>query len=243
MTEPILADEHEETDNNPELSTLALLKSERNRWFVFCVGLAVALTFSVCLLFVAFVQAQATKEILYVKLRPDGSWSVVDYKPQDEQLYFKTTVDSLLERFAVVRYGINPETIRTDWGEASVFMSEPLQANFLDKNGFNALEKIKKVSKGNTTVKIEVRNTEHYDNIQWEFSENNSVDAIKSNIYMKRTITVNGIERKPENLVLTLSWHLIDKDELTKKDRDVIRLNPIGIEVLKYDLKKERSSE
>ncbi|WP_257214482.1 VirB8/TrbF family protein [Vibrio coralliilyticus] len=239
----MVVDETETEELEPVKSENANLKAERNRWFVFCLSLVVALVLAVVLLFFAFLKAQTTKEILYVKLMPNGSWSVIDYKPQDKQLYFKTTVDSLLEQFVETRYGINPEKIESDWGEASVFMSPKLKEQFIDKRGFDALGKIKRIKKLKNTAVISDVDIDHYDNIDWTLSDDSTVESVKSNIYFSRQVTVGGKERPVERLVLSVSWRLLPKKEITEQTKEVIRLNPIGVEVLDYKLKKERTSD
>lgn len=240
MEDSVITDEQKDVTVPQENSDNAKLRAERNRWFFFCVVLAFAVILGYVLIFVAFVKAQATKEILYVKLERNGGWTVEPYKPQDEQLFFKTTIDSGLQKFAISRYKIVPETIDSDWGEASVFMSEDLKKDFLDPRGFNALEKKEALKKGNLRVEIKIRNVDHFDNVDWSFSSGDSVKAIKSNVYFTRTVSSNGKKGDPEALVLTVLWHLKPKTDITKQSNEIIQINPIGIEVVRYELNKER---
>lgn len=240
MNETVVIENVSETKIPDENKDNARLRTERNRWFFFCISLVVALIIGYVLLFMAFIQAQATKEILYVKLEPNGHWTTVEYKPQDSQLYFKTTIDTALQNFAISRYKVAPETIDTDWGEASVFMSEKLQSEFLDPRGFDAIGKKAVLQKGGLRVEIKIRNVDHFDNVDWSFSPESTVSAVKSNIYLTRTITKGGKKEDPEAVVLTVQWHLKPKTELTKQTTEIIRLNPIGLEILSYELNKER---
>ncbi|CCN39725.1 conserved hypothetical protein [Vibrio nigripulchritudo FTn2] len=221
----------------PVVDERARLRVERNRWFFVCLSLSVGVAVAVCASWWAF--SQNHKEVIFVKLTPNGGWSVVSYEPQDEQLYFKTTVDSLLERFAISRYGIKPETITDDWGEAGLFMSAELQGQFSDPRGFNGAQKIKQIQKSKNSAKVVVRDIEHYDAVTWS-DEGNAERVIRSNIYLTRTFTIGGQEKEPEPLVLNVQWKLIDKKTLAKQSMIYLRLNPLGLEVVSYRLTKEK---
>ncbi|EGZ6886393.1 conjugal transfer protein [Vibrio cholerae] len=240
MQESVITDEVKNVNIPQGNSDNAKLRAERNRWFFFCISLVVAVIIGYVLLFFAFVQAQATKEILYVKLERNGGWTVEQYKPQDEQLYFKTTIDSALQSFAISRYKVAPETIDTDWGEASVFMSESLKQEFLDPRRFNALAKKEELKKSKLRVEVKVRNIDHFDNVDWSFSPESKIKVVKSNVYFTRTVTNNGKKDEPEALVLTVQWHLKPKKEVTKQSNEIIQINPVGVEIVSYELNKER---
>ncbi|SON51505.1 VirB8/TrbF family protein [Vibrio tapetis] len=237
MDEPIVIEEshREKRDEKPPL------RAERNRWFVMSLSLSGVIVILLLFLFYAFGQAQHTKEVVYVKLEPNGSWSVLSYSPNDSQLFYKTTIDSMLQRFAIARYGITPETISSDWGEAQNFMAEKLATDFVSLRGFNAIEKIEAIKKSKNSADIVIeRGIEHYDSIDWQMADELSREAIRSNLYLTRTLTVNGKERDPEKLVLNVQWRLKEKKELANKSIDELRLNPIGLEILTYKLSKER---
>ncbi len=83
MDEPIVIEEshREKRDEKPPL------RAERNRWFVMSLSLSGVIVILLLFLFYAFGQAQHTKEVVYVKLEPNGSWSVLSYSPNDSQLF------------------------------------------------------------------------------------------------------------------------------------------------------------
>jgi hypothetical protein len=147
-----------------------------------------------------------------------------------------------LQRFAIARFGVNPPTIKTDWGEASVFMSPTLAADFIDPQGFDALSKMKALEKSGNQAVIDIeRGVEHYDEVMWSRSEQDQSVSIRSNVYLTRTLIKGGRKLAPEKLVLSVLWQLKDKAELAKDDLDALRLNPIGLTVLSYQLNKERT--
>ncbi|MGR5488127.1 VirB8/TrbF family protein [Vibrio alfacsensis] len=237
MQEPVILEDSkpERRDEKP------LLRTERNRWFFAVLSFSVVFLVFAFLLFYAFEKAQNNKEVVFVKLEPNGAWSVVDYLPQDEQLYFKTTIDALLQRFAKARYGLNPETIETDWGEASVFMSKALADSFVSPRGFDALGKIDAIRKLGNKADIDTsRGVEHYDDVNWKQGDAESV-VVRSNIYLTRTLIKQGRKQAAEKLVLNVQWQLKDKTLLASDSMDVLRINPLGLTILSYQLNKERS--
>ncbi|MCG6364630.1 conjugal transfer protein, partial [Vibrio fluvialis] len=66
------------------------------------------------------------------------------------------------------------------------------------------------------------------------------IKVVKSNVYFTRTVTNNGKKDEPEALVLTVQWHLKPKKEVTKQSNEIIQINPVGVEIVSYELNKER---
>ncbi|MFA0464475.1 conjugal transfer protein, partial [Vibrio sp. 10N.261.45.F1] len=71
--------------------------------------------------------------------------------------------------------------------------------------------------------------------------ESSSQTVIRSNVYLTRTVVKGGRKQPPEKLVLNLQWTLSSKKELVKQSMESLRLNPIGLTILSYQLNKERS--
>ncbi|PXF32090.1 hypothetical protein WH50_06425 [Pokkaliibacter plantistimulans] len=190
-------------------------------------------------------------ELLYIKMYPDGTSQVGTFEPQDRQLYFTTTVDAAFEKFIVGRYGVLPETIKRDYSEAAVFMSEAEYQRFITpeaKGGFGAVERVTDISsKINTTPRVEIkwRYSDHYDSIPSSF-ESGDGRIIKSNIYFTRiNENAQGIPLPDgtEQLVLRAKWRFLSKDELKEKAPDWLRINPAGIEIVDYDIVSETNSD
>jgi hypothetical protein len=228
-TEPV----EEENIVNPH----ALLRSERNRLYILCVVLALSVSLALAFCFFAFQKAQNNKELIYVKLAPNGAWSVVDYQPDDSQLYFKTTIDALLTRFAISRYGLTPATIADDWAEAKVLMAPAMAAHFVSPNGFNAIEKAASLAKSRDRVTLHIRNIEHYDQVTATDLSGQTHTQIRSNVYFSRE---RAGSQTTESLVLSLQWQLMDKVSLSEQSMSFLRLNPIGIQITDAKLNIER---
>ncbi|MEL7385822.1 MAG: conjugal transfer protein, partial [Pseudomonadota bacterium] len=95
----IVVEGNEEEYHNPTPSLIAQLRAERNRWFLVALASISIIALLVLFSWYAFAKAELNQEIVYVKLEPNGAWSVIDYEPEDSQLYFKTTIDASLERY------------------------------------------------------------------------------------------------------------------------------------------------
>ncbi|MFA1563021.1 hypothetical protein [Aliivibrio fischeri] len=224
------------------LNQKAALRAERNRWFAITLSLVFVIFLSLAFSWFAFLKANNNKEIVYVKLAPNGSWSVTDYQPQDAQLYFKTTIDSLLSKYAALRYQINPTTIGIDWSDATYLMGDELHSEFLSKGkgGFNAAQKAAKWAKSRDSVTIKIRNIEHYDQITATDINGLESEIVRSNLYFTRTKKTMGKVSPPEHLVLSLQWQLMDKHTLAEQNMDFLRINPIGIQIFSQQLNIEQ---
>ncbi|MFA0196798.1 conjugal transfer protein, partial [Vibrio artabrorum] len=108
--------------------------------------------------------------------------------------------------------------------------------------GFDAMSKMKALKKSGNQAVIDIeRGVEHYDEVTWSRSEQDQSVSIRSNVYLTRTLIKGGRHLPPEKLVLSVLWQLKDKAALAKEDLDTLRLNPIGLTILSYQLNKERT--
>ena len=214
----------------------ALLRAERNRWFLLALALAIGIAIAVSFAWSYANLANNNKEIVYVKLYPNGTWETVDYQAQDAQLYFKTTVDSLLADYIRHRYGLNPNTVTRDYGEASLLMDSELQREFLSEDGFHAAQKAADaVATPLQRTTIEWQFNDHYDQIEG-MANGLSTDIIRTNIYFTRTVKTSQDRGEPESLMLRIQWRLLPKSELEKQSREFLKVNPIGLQILTQHL-------
>lgn len=225
---------HNEQSEDPTM--YALLKGERNRWFIIALTLVIGIIISVSFAWRYANLANNNKELLYVKLYPNGTWEVVEYQAQDAQLYFKTTVDSLLASYAINRFGENPMTVTRDYGEASLLMDTALQNEFLSQEGFYAAQKAADVQANPLRqVNIDWKFNDHYDQIEG-MANGLSTDIIRTNIYFTRTTNTAQNKGEPENLMLRIQWRLLTKAELKEQSKEFLKVNPIGLKIISQNL-------
>lgn len=135
-------------------------------------------------------KAANNQELVYVKIYPDGTWDVGKYEPQDEQLFFKSTINSLLDNYLTSRFGVQPETVSRDYGEAATFMAPPLYQEFVGSQDgdFNAVQKAADIQADTNRaqrVNIEWKFADHYDQVSAVFGAEKGT-VIRSNIYFKK---------------------------------------------------------
>lgn len=237
MIETVTSDDTPPHEIPPVITELGQTKAERNRLFLILMGFIVVVIIALCFSWYAFEKAQNNKEIMFIKMFPNGTWENINYKSQDEQLYFKTTVDSLLAKYTEKRYGVIPMTIASDYGEAQVFMDDNLRQQFLSKSGFDAIGKAQQYSQSKNQIKVIWRLNNHYDQITGQINGINT-RVFKTNVYFTIDKVISG-QSKETKMMLTLSWRLLAKQELEKQDKDYLRVNPIGLTVISQKLTLE----
>lgn len=220
----------------------ARLRMVNNRYFVIIVLLLLGHLFQGWISARAFNKAQTNTQLLYVKMYPDGTWHVDDVKPGDEQIYFRSTIDAIFEKYVTNRYGQLPETIKRDYAEAIVIMSDAMAAEFTSggEKGFNAVQRAVDISADKNADRIDVKwgFADHYDRIPAMFKKKPG-EVIKSNIYFQTVQkAANGMLRKNgvHKQILRVEWRLLPVEELQNKKPDWLRVNPIGLEIIKADL-------
>lgn len=237
MIEPILSSDTSPDAIPPVIIELGQTKAERNRLFVILVGLIIVLIIALSFCWYSFDKAQTNKEIMYVKMFPNGTWENVEYHAQDKQLFFKTTVDSLITQYTEKRFGVIPMTVASDYGEAQVFMDNDLHSEFIAKNGFDAVDKAH-----------EFANSHNYTKIKWRFNNHTSqttgvfngieTQVMRTDVYFTKEQHISG-QVKKSRMMLSISWRLLPKTELEKQDKDFLRVNPIGLKIITQKLTLE----
>ncbi|EPT9381307.1 TPA: hypothetical protein SMQ11_003823 [Proteus mirabilis] len=210
------------------------IKKDRNVFFfvaIFLVALVIYQSISINSL---VEQTKKTKEVIFVKVEPNGTYSVKDFLPEDEQVISTALVNSLLDRYTRKRFGQHKETIEQDYGEASTFMSQSLAGSFIDEKGFNARKKIKDVLSNPDAqiIDIEVVDFDHYDVIDGVF-DSQKKPVIRSTLVFNRIIKdKNGVFVKKEAVRLKVQWSLLPKSVLGQQSLAWLNVNPVGIVII-----------
>lgn len=223
------------------------LATERNRWFV--IALIMAL---ISLISVIFAIREGSKvqevRVVWVKMYPDGTWNTEFYDKNREKEFFQSTIDYLIRQWVVRRFSEIPVSIKNDYGFVYQFMSPIVQKEFLDKEGFDAAKKASDVSTSTscTVKKIKVRNISHYDSDKTKFGKYPGT-LYRSNIFITcLSFNPDGTKTGEEKFIVPLQWRIKSKDELRAdgmfkesltKDSSVGHLqNPIGLEIIDYSI-------
>ncbi|MGP4944090.1 hypothetical protein [Pseudoalteromonas nigrifaciens] len=216
--------------------SIAKSTTEKNKWFA--IALAQTLVFIVMLFVLNNTADKASKppQMGWVLLYPDGSWRVEFNAPSSVQEYFQTTIDSLLTKYVEYRYQQIPQTIRDDYGRATLFQAAEVKENFTSSKGFNAVEKagVISTSRSPETKRVEVVFFDHQDSVKGIFNGGKSNGRIvRTTVYVDETITdVNGVAiGKPVRKIINLSWTLKNPDQLKNKEQKFFSVNPLGLEI------------
>lgn len=210
---------------------------EKNKWFV-VVLLLVAMLVGLFFMYVgAKTESNKLSETRYVLIYPDGSWKIEFNPPSNTQQFFKTTIDKLLSDYITYRFAITPQTVRSDYGKATQFLSPQQREWFVSPDGFNAIELAGTITNSNNshTTKVNVLFFDHQDSVKGIFDGGkNSRRIIRTNIYTEEvTIDKYGTTiNKPVRKIINLTWTLASKDQLAKKDQKFFLVNPLGLTIL-----------
>ena len=243
MTAMLDEKELKKVDRDSEIpKSNAALRADRNRWYLVVIAMLCYCVYLQYQNHENFKLAQTNKELLYIKLDPTGNSEVTEFNPQDEQLYFKATIDQALERFLVARYSVNRETVRAEYGVAGVFMSEPMYADFISSQpgGYDAAQKATDIENNKNADRVDITwgFVDHYDAIPAVFDKKKS-EVIRSNVYFTETtrsasgiVKQNGVKKK----ILRVQWRLLPKKELATRTAKWLRVNPVGVEIIHQDV-------
>lgn len=89
--------------------------------------------------------SKRTHEVVWVKMYPDGTTAIDEFKPEDEQPVYVRTVNSGLSKYVESRFQVHAETIKRDYAEAGVFLGETLFNQFTEKQGLTLRIKLQKL--------------------------------------------------------------------------------------------------
>ncbi|WP_313480005.1 hypothetical protein [Stutzerimonas kunmingensis] len=182
-------------------------------------------------------------QIEYVKLYPNGTSERGKYQKRDVAEFLPNTIDALIKNYIVKRYGVFPATIKQDYGEVGMFISDNLYKNFIAKEeegGFDAINKAAALSvkpEQREIVRVENIWINHYDEVRGVVG-GKQTDIVRSNVYYEKVkVSPSGEEVKGSRVakVVPLQWHLIPLKQLEKlaaENPTILDHNPIGLEII-----------
>jgi hypothetical protein len=177
--------------------------------------------------------------VSYVKLSPDGTYSV-DYEKEGEQItFFRTTIESKLSEFVEKRFSKQRDTITTDYGFASLMMGPALTTEFMDQYQAPSVAAKHKACKECPQVDVKVREIQALDDDLKPGSTNDKqyttlVFALEKQL--NKDYGVVGCK----NLIITLLWQFRPMKDIVSRKQE-LRYNPLGQEILKADVREDPS--
>lgn len=219
------------------------LAVDRNHWFWAFMVMGLFALYCLYSANVANERFANNVQVAFVKMYPNGTWDINFYDSEKAQDYFPTTVDALITQFVERRYSKQSHSISGDYGFSSLFMSKDLLRTFLDPEQFNAPQvAANQVDCDGTCkqVKIKVRTINHYDSEMTRFGPLEGA-LYRTNVFVTQTIKrADGSVHSEINKIVPLQWRIRSKQEISA-DRDALIANPIGLEIIHYDLLEDGS--
>jgi hypothetical protein len=215
----------------------ARLSVANNRMFIVVVVMGLVTLFAVYAQHAASVRADNTIKTAWVKMYPDGTWDVEFNDEKRQPDFFQSTIDYILRNWSKRRYSKIPSSVNSDYGFCYTFLSPALQNDFVSPDGFNAPAAAAKISECNNcpVTKIKVRNIDHYDSDKTKFGKFDGT-LYRTNVFATReTRAADGTLNGTENIIIPIQWRIKSKEEI-QAEKDLLKTNPIGLEIIEYDL-------
>jgi hypothetical protein len=231
-------DQHKKLMAGREKTELSRALADRNRWFFVSLVLALGILLTGNGWRIAEQRFADNVRVEWVKLDPSGGYTVEFSDSQQPQEYFQATIDAKLFEFVERRYSKRGETISDDYGFAYIMMSPQLQNEFLNEYGAAKVASEHEGCGQCDEIDNKARVVDHID----EITKGPSMDkktSYHSILYATETNrNKNGTLVSTKNVIVNLLWRLKTKAEISA-DKDNLRYNPVGIEILRYSKKDD----
>lgn len=223
---------------------------ERNYWMVACLlalGLAII---SVAGYISANNKMQNNKELIYVRIKDNGTWDIDFAEATRATEFLPATVDSIIHQWVTRRFQEIPHTVRYDYGFVQLFMAPQLANAFVDPAQGNAVKNaadIQKRDKGGEKH-IEIRTIDHASGEKTNFGKIPG-QLYRSTVFIREVIKDERgtIQGTPKLKIVPVQWRLMSKKEIdaaVNRDGGVqwLRHDPIGLQIIDYQYLDDPSS-
>jgi hypothetical protein len=223
---------------------------DRNRWMLFAFGLLVLCMLLFFMYNKTAADARNNTQLMYIKMYPDGTWDMDFFDSKRAVEFLPATVDSLLTNWVQRRFREDPTTVSKDYGFARWFMDPKTSAAFMDPAQGDALRKATQIADcRNCPLKeIEIRTISHFDSDTGTFGQIPGA-FYRTNVFIREKMLNDvGNLMSTKRKIVKVQWRLMSKQEIsaivaTKDGMDWVRANPIGLQILGYELLVDPSDE
>jgi hypothetical protein len=225
------------------IDAMARLLAESLRSFYIILLLGLICLFSIMFAWKESNRADNNIKVAWVKMQPNGTWDVEFHDESRQPEFFPATIDYILTQWVERRFSEVSVSVKADYGFVYTFMSPKLRSDFTAANGFNAAVKAAEIADCATCreIRAKVRNLDHYDSDKTNFGKQDGT-LYRSNIFIsKASHNADGSPMaEPEKMIVSIQWRIKAKDEI-QADKEILKQNPIGLEILSYELLNDRS--
>jgi hypothetical protein len=223
---------------------------DRNRWMMFAFGLLILCVLLFVMYNKAAADARRNTQLMYIKMYPDGTWDMDFFDSKRAVEFLPATIDSILTNWVKRLLQENPATVSADYGLAQLFMSDKAAAAFVDPKQGNAVAKAAKILNCETcpTKEIEIRNISHFDSEAIKIGAGTGA-MYRTNVFIReKNLADLGTLTSTHRKILKVQWRLMSKREIqsivtSAGGMDWVRANPIGLQILNYELLSDPSDE
>lgn len=228
-----------------QIGLVAKLTSDNIRYFWIILMLGLISCISILSAWSSSKRADHNIKVAWVKMYPNGTWDVEFHDESRGPEFFQSTIDYILRNWTIRRFSEIPASIKSDYGYAYVFMSPKLRNRFMSKGegGFNAADKAAQIADSTAyrEVRIQYRNMDHYDSDKTTFGKYQGT-LYRTHVFINKiTHNTDGSPLPdPQKMIVSIQWRILSKEEI-QADKEIIEQNPIGLEIVEYDLLQDLS--
>mgnify|MGYP006909077044 CR=1 FL=1 len=223
----------------------AKLATDRNWWALLSAAL-------LAVVFFLLVDNKSLREeltykydVAWVKMYKNGTWDIEFNDSDRAREALPATIDAILAKWVESRFSEKKHSIRFDYGEANLFLSEELSSYFVSNQGFNAPQVAADVSTCAVCPDIQYRAgvIDHFDSGETTFNSQPGT-LYRSTVFAERAVkwptTVADKKDSTEERKIRIDWRLMSPEEIKlrvnqKGGEEWLRVNPIGLEIIDYD--------
>lgn len=224
--------------------SLARAIGDRNRWFLMCCLLAVGTIWCANGWRVAENRYADNVQVSYVKLDPSGGYTVEFYNENRDVEFFQATVDAKIWEWVERRYSKLKESIRFDYGFVYVFMSPELQQEFMNEYKADEVAAELQTCPQCDQIIVKPRVIQHLGDFKYVSARTKKDQRIYNTTVYATQKTKNhsgSLIGTPENVIVTLTWRIKTLSQI-QSERKNLNQNPVGIEIIRYDLKTDTNT-
>jgi hypothetical protein len=222
------------------ISLVAVERASSLRLMVSLLAVAFLAAFAMFGWFRAEARFANEARLTFVKLAPNGTWTL-DQDMGENVMYYDATLRTVLYDWIHRRYSKRSATILSDWGIANAMYSPALQQWFGQE--FKAIEVAAEQAQCANCPQIEmdVRAHQHIDPLPTDPGLKDS-DPVRTLLYAtEREVPAGSLKATREDRKLfRVTWRLLAKQKIQARP-DLLRYNPIGVEIIEVEVTDDPS--
>ena len=216
------------------LPVLSIERAHSARLFLVCVVMALVTAFAVAGWWRATERWASESRITYVKLSPDGTWSL--QQDMGESItYYEATWRTVMYDWIERRYSRRSATIVSDWGIVWAMYSPAMRDWFMGAFGASRIAAEHAACAACPQTIVRARTHTHIDPLPTALGDVES-HPIRTLVYATETTAAAGSTNplSETRKVYRVTWRILTK-RAVMSNPELLRYNPIGLEILEVE--------